>query len=94
MHALQNAIYGELDTDPFYGGEDLLAETGFEAEYTLLNGQFDILYSQRSPRGHSGVRAALRPDEEPARRHPAHLAVAVPEHHGLVPGQRPWHLCT
>lgn len=65
MHALQDAIYGELDTDPFHGG-DQLAETGFKAECTLFDGQFDVLSSARSPRGRTMVRTSMLSEDIPS----------------------------
>lgn len=44
-HALQNHVAGDLPTEPFFGPNAVLAETGFEAEYRLLGGQFSIVWA-------------------------------------------------
>lgn len=44
-HAFQNHVAGDLETEPFFGHDALLAETGFEAENRLLGGQFSIMWN-------------------------------------------------
>lgn len=44
-HALQNHLMGDLTTESFFGHGAAVAETGYEAEYRLLGGQFSIIWA-------------------------------------------------